>query len=139
MAFNGIISKELAHLQQRVAELRQWPVTGVEALEGNSLLRSAVERHLQVCCGIMVDVTERILAVRGLPPAETAAENFRVLEQMKVVRSAETYSRMIQFRNFVIHRYESVDSAVLCDIVKNRLDDFARFTMEISAFTESAP
>jgi uncharacterized protein YutE (UPF0331/DUF86 family) len=39
---------------------------------------------------------------------------------------------MIQFRNFVVHRYERVDSAVLVDIVLNRLGDLTSFRNEIA-------
>jgi len=38
---------------------------------------------------------------------------------------------MVQFRNFIVHRYEKVDTAILVDMVNRRLSDFDRFRSEI--------
>lgn len=43
---------------------------------------------------------------------------------------------MIQFRNFIVHRYESIENEILLDIVKNHLDDFARFVQEIETYED---
>jgi hypothetical protein len=38
---------------------------------------------------------------------------------------------MVQFRNFVVHRYERIDTEILVEIVNNRLDDFEKFRDEV--------
>ena len=49
-----------------------------------------------------------------------------------MIASAEHYRAMIQFRNFVVHRYENVDSSVLISILDNHLDDLAAFRDEVA-------
>jgi uncharacterized protein YutE (UPF0331/DUF86 family) len=46
--------------------------------------------------------------------------------------SADRCRPMIQFRNYIVHRYERIDSAVLADILRNHLDDFAAFRDEVA-------
>ncbi len=49
----------------------------------------------------------------------------------------EPFRRMVQFRNFVVHRYEQVDLDILVDIVNRRLDDFDRFRNEVLQYVQS--
>jgi len=39
---------------------------------------------------------------------------------------------MIQFRNYVVHRYERVDSSVLITIISEHLDDLTLFRNEVA-------
>jgi len=39
---------------------------------------------------------------------------------------------MIQFRNFIVHRYERVDTGVLVSILLNHLDDLTAFRDEVA-------
>ena len=38
---------------------------------------------------------------------------------------------MVQFRNFIVHRYENIDVEILADIVNQRLGDFDGFRDEV--------
>ncbi|MBE0618675.1 MAG: DUF86 domain-containing protein, partial [Proteobacteria bacterium] len=49
---------------------------------------------------------------------------------------ADPYRRMVQFRNFVVHRYDRVDAAILAEIVHRRLGDFERFGREVLAHVQ---
>ncbi|MBM3145311.1 MAG: DUF86 domain-containing protein [Chloroflexi bacterium] len=40
----------------------------------------------------------------------------------------------INFRNFIVHRYERVDDEVLVGMVNRRLSDFEKFRSEILAY-----
>ena len=61
-----------------------------------------------------------------LSPAATGVEAVERCVKLGALASVEPYRKMIQFRNFVVHRYERVDVAILVDIVNNRLGDFDR-------------
>ena len=41
---------------------------------------------------------------------------------------------MVQFRNFVVHRYERIDVEILVDIVNNKLAAFESFCDEVLRF-----
>jgi uncharacterized protein YutE (UPF0331/DUF86 family) len=41
---------------------------------------------------------------------------------------------MVRFRNFIVHRYERIDTEILATVVNRQLTDFARFRNEILAY-----
>ena len=96
--------------------------------------RRAVERGLQVAVEAMMDVCQRLLSVQGLTPAATGQEAVARCTDIGALSSAMPYRRMVQFRNFIVHRYEQVDPAILVDILSRRLDAFDRFVREIRAY-----
>jgi uncharacterized protein YutE (UPF0331/DUF86 family) len=74
-AFNGIVQRKLSLLDNQVAKLEQHlrDVTETQ-FAADWVLRSMAERALQVAAEIMIDVAERVLAIRCAGPAATAAE-----------------------------------------------------------------
>jgi uncharacterized protein YutE (UPF0331/DUF86 family) len=70
----------------------------------------------------------------GQSPATSGVEAIERCVGLGVFRSLEPYRKMIQFRNFIVHRYEQVDLGILIDIVNNRLGDFEDFRNEVMAY-----
>ena len=87
---------------------------------------------MQICVEIIIDVAQRILSLKGRQPAPTAFDALLGLEVIGIISSAEYYRAMIQFRNFVVHRYERVDANILISILNNHLDDFSAFRDEVA-------
>lgn len=132
MKYNGIILKNFAVMNNEIARLRELGHLTTERLDHDHFLKHGIERALQICVEVVVDAAQRILALEGQAPAPTAFDALSALESLGVISDATRYRSMIQFRNFVVHRYEQVDSEVLVDIVGNRLDDLAAFQREVS-------
>jgi len=137
MPINGIIAKKLELLREQVKLLHAWSGGGLAALQADELRQRAIERTLQVSVEIMIDVSQRLLAVIGDLPAEQAGENFRKLEQAGVIQAAAAYADMVKFRNFIVHCYDRVDIAILHDLTQRRLSDFDRFGEEIQRYCET--
>ncbi len=131
MQINGIIEKKLRLLEQKLIEIHDWKIVSYSEFKNSSLKINAVERALTVCVEIMIDVSERILALKQIPPQNTSIENFKELERLNVIQSSEKYADMIRFRNFVVHRYENIDTQILFTIIAKRLDNFTAFVDEI--------
>jgi len=131
MTINGIIEKKLRLLEQKLSEINDWQITSYAEFSQSSLKINAVERALTVCVEIMIDISERILAIKKIPPKDTSVENFKELERLKIIQSFETYADMIRFRNFIVHRYETIDTQILFAIVTKKLKDFRSFADEI--------
>jgi len=132
MKYNGVILKKFAVMNNEISRLREICPLTTERLKNDHFLKHGIERSLQICVEVVVDVAQRILALEGQSPAPTAFDALSVLESMDVLVDAARYRAMIQFRNFVVHRYEQVDTAVLIDILENRLDDLTAFQREIT-------
>lgn len=80
---------------------------------------------------IMEDEISRLRALGDVSADRLDHDHFS-LEAMGVLGSAERYRPMIQFRNFVVHRYERVDSAVLATVLSHHLDDLIAFRQEVT-------
>jgi uncharacterized protein YutE (UPF0331/DUF86 family) len=139
MEINGIIERKLRLLEQKISEIHDWHITSYAEFKQSSLKINAVERALTVCVEIMIDVSERILAQKKIPPKNTAVENFKELEQLHIIQSSEAYADMIRFRNFIVHRYETIDTQILFTIVTKKLQDFSSFADEIRKTAGHAP
>ena len=81
---------------------------------------------------IVIDIADRIIAINNAGPVESSANAIDKLVDLKVLQSSEPYIDMIRFRNFIVHQYESVDPAILHNIVTTKLNSFREFAKEIS-------
>ena len=131
MKYNGIIERKLRVIEENIADIKLWDIQSFQQLKTSSLLQKGTERALQVSIEVMIDISERILSINKINPANTSAENIFKLEELEVIKSADDYSDMVRFRNFIVHRYEKIDLEILYSIIKNRLHLFTQFVNEI--------
>ena len=75
MKYNGIIESKLRIIEQKLAEIESWKIVSFSQLRESSMLQNAVERALQVCTEVMIDISERILALNEIPPLPSSSEN----------------------------------------------------------------
>jgi len=131
MRYNGVIEAKLRIIEQKLSEIESWNIGSFQQLHDSSLLQNALERALQVCTEVMIDISERILALQQVPPLSSAAENMKKLREMKILSDRPEYEEMVRFRNFIVHRYEKIDLEILYGILKNKLFFFSEFIKEI--------
>lgn len=131
MKYNGVIENKLRLIEQKLQEIRSWKIESYDQLSKSSLLQNASERALQVAIELMIDISERILALEKVSPQNTAAENIRQLQDLKIIQSLPEYLEMVKFRNFIVHRYERIDLEIIYAILKNKLPFFESFVEDI--------
>ncbi len=131
MKYNGIIERKLRVIEENISDIQLWDIQSFQQFKTSSLLQKGTERALQVSIEVMIDVSERILSLNKIQPANTSAENILQLEKLGIIKCADDYSDMIRFRNFIVHRYEKIDLEILYSIIKNRLHLFTQFVNEI--------
>ena len=128
---NGVVLRKLSTLDEILMELRSLGVVSVSQLESDWRTRRAIERDLQLAVEVVIDVCQRLISLEGQTPATTGADALDRCIKLGIITESEPYRKMVQFRNFVVHRYERVDVAYLVDIVNRRLGDFERFRDEV--------
>jgi len=131
MKYNGVIEAKLRIIEQKLSEIESWNITSFTRLQESSLLQNALERALQVCTEVMIDVSERILALNDIPPLSSASANIIKLQELKIISARPEYGDMVRFRNFIVHRYEKIDLEIIYNILKNKLFLFKEFVREI--------
>jgi len=133
MKYNGVIQRKLDLIAQRVSKLRNRGPFKTAELEKDYFLRSGVERTLQVCVEAMIDIANRIIFFEGRPPSTESFASLVQLQDLQIIKDAQSYRNMVKFRNLIVHRYEQIEAEILATIVNKHLDDFERFAGEIQA------
>jgi len=131
MKYNGIIENKLRLIEQKLEEINSWNIDSFEKLNGSTLLQNATERALQVAIELMIEISERILALNKVPSQVAASSNFIKLQEIGVIKQAGKYIDMVKFRNFIVHRYEKIDLEIVYGIIKKKLNLFSQFIEDI--------
>jgi uncharacterized protein YutE (UPF0331/DUF86 family) len=131
MRYNGVIESKLRIIEEKLEDIRSWDIRSYQQFIQSSLLMSGVERALQVAIEVMIDVSERILALEKITPRDSAAENIEQLQKMKIISNLPEYASMVKFRNLIVHRYEKIDPEIIWSILKNKLPLFVSFIEDI--------
>jgi len=136
---NGVLQRKLALLSDQLLRL-ETHLRGVEreVFRDSWALRSMTERALQVAVEIMIDISERILALENAGPAATAGDALIALVQLRVIQEIRPYRDMIKFRNLLVHQYADINPDLLFEIATQKLDDFRSFRHEIDLWTSKS-
>lgn len=134
MELNGVILSKLQALDEVLGELRSLVPLEYEQLRDDWRTRRAVERDLQVLVEIVIDVCQRLLALTDQTPACTEADAISRCVQLGALSDHPAYRQMVQFRSFIVHRYDRVDDQILVDMVNQHLEDFARFRADVMTY-----
>lgn len=85
----------------------------------------AAERFLQIAVEILDDLGGHVVARRDGGPIDAYRDIPTRLAAAGLIEplQADTWRRMIGFRNIVVHDYLDVDRAIVYDVLTRRLDD----------------
>ena len=134
MVGNGVIVAKLAIIEEYLKKLQEYFPVSLEQFKSDWGLQKIIERSLQVMIEVMTDIAERIIAQKGITPQKTAADSLKKLKELGIIQSYDAYSKMVRFRNLVVHQYDSIELGILYSIVQNNLDDFKKFIDEIKKY-----
>jgi uncharacterized protein YutE (UPF0331/DUF86 family) len=130
---NGIIAQKLQSLDNVLLELRSLGKVTAAQLEKDWRTKRAIERSLQILVEVVIDVCQRLIALAEQSPATTGRDAIERAVKLGAISDNEAYYKMVQFRNFIVHRYERVDNSILADMVNRHLRDFEQFRNEVLA------
>jgi uncharacterized protein YutE (UPF0331/DUF86 family) len=133
MKYNGVIQRKVERIAENTSKLRTLLPVSVERLRGDFFLKSGIERTLQVSIEAMIDIANRLTSLANHPAATDSYQSLVGLQELGVIKQADRYRNMIRFRNFIVHRYESIDPENIASILAQHLDDFDRFVQEIES------
>ena len=131
---NGVVVSKLAIIEEYLEKLQDYMPVSMEQFASDWGLQKITERSLQVMIEIMIDIAERIVAQKGMVPQKTATETIKKLQDLGITRNVEAYTKMVRFRNIVVHQYASIKTEIVYSILKNNLNDFRMFIDEIQKY-----
>ncbi len=131
---NGVILRKLNVLDERLAELRSLIPLTTTQLEEDWRTQRAVERNLQLLVEVVIDVCQRLISLAGQTPVTSGGEAVTGCVQLNILSSEQPYRKMVQLRNFIVHRYEQIDVSILVTMVNRHLGDFEQFKREVQTY-----
>lgn len=94
--------------------------------------------RFQTSIQALLDIGSYIIASLGLRTPNTNAEIIEILGEAGYISKdrAETYIKMSQFRNRIVHLYNHIDTKTLYEILMNELDYIKEFYITLLKIIE---
>ncbi len=123
----ALIAKRLAAIETYVRDLRDLahpPAIATDVREARF-----VEHTLQIAIQAALDTASHIVSDDRLGEPSTNRELFDLLARAGWIPPglADALRDMAGFRNVLVHGYDTVDLAIVRDVVERRLDDLLAF------------
>ena len=131
---NDVIRNKLSRIEEYLTKIEEVRPDDFEGFQRDWKSQMIAERGLQILMEIIIDVANRLIALKGWGPTASSADSIRLLALKKVISSEEPFLKMIRFRNFIVHDYDKVDHAIVYSILKNNLDDIRKFRDQVSSY-----
>jgi len=128
---NGVIKNKLARIEEYLTKLQKITPSAFEEFKNDWRTQMIAERGLQILIEIIIDVANRLIAIKNWGPTTSSADSIRLLALKKVISSEEPYLKMTRFRNFIIHDYDKIDREIVYSILTKNMDDIKRFRDEV--------
>ena len=122
-----LLAKRLALIETYVRELHD--LARPASISSDVREARFVEHTLQLTIQAALDVASHIVSDGRLGEPRTNRELFDLLERAGWIDAAlaGALGNMAGFRNILVHGYDTVDLAIVRDIVENHLDELSRF------------
>lgn len=132
---NDVIIKRLERLELSISRLKSKQDIPFEEFLKDWEIQDAILREFQIAIETMIDIANRIIAERGWRSPDSYQDAIRVLVTHGVIPEeyGERFSKVVSFRNIIVHEYLYIDMRKVYDNLNN-LNDFREFVSLIINF-----
>jgi len=124
-----LVLRKVADLETYLKQLEPYRDIELSTYQSDWKTQRIVERTLHLAIETCMDIADHIVADRRLPVPETAAATFEILGEAQVlpVPLATSLSKMVGFRNILVHDYARLDASIVLRVLRSDLQDLQRF------------
>ncbi len=124
-----IIESRMRHLNEYLADLREYRSAPWEKFQSDKILRRFIERTLHLAAECCIDIGNHIISINAFREPDGNRDIFRVLQEESVIGAdlAERMKDVASFRNIIVQEYTRIDDSIIFGILKNRIDDLKEF------------
>lgn len=137
----GLITEKLSRLREYLGYLRTLKDTSLETFTTDFKVRGAAERYLHLAIESVIDIGNEIISALQLRRPERYREIPHILAESKIIPDglAEEISKMIGFRNILVHDYATINRVLEHEFLKTRLPDFETYMKHIVDWLKTRP
>ena len=124
-----VIETRIVIIEDNLDKLAQIPQTDFAEFIEDFRKVEAAKHLLQTAIKAMVDICSHLVARLRLQVPGNGTKLVQALADANLLPDEHVpkYTKMIRFRNLVVHLYTEVDDRQIYDIVRHYLDDFRLF------------
>ena len=128
------VTVRLEKLKKYVSILKEYQTITAEELKKDFKVRAIVERYFQLATECCIDVAEIIISAKELRMPHDAHEAIDILGEEGIIEDkfAYEFSRIVNFRNILVHDYLDIDYTIVVKNLQNNLGDFDIFTKQVA-------
>lgn len=128
------VLQKVAYIREQVAAIKELlETTSREDILNNQWLLRGIKYSLQTAIEAMIDLAYHLVAKKyNYPPAD-ARDAIQALKEQAVISASafETYTKMVGFRNRLVHGYQEISPPRLFNIISTQLGDFEGFISSV--------
>ena len=134
-----LIEAKLESLRRCVERIAAKTPLSADQLTRDPDLQDIIALNLQRAVQLCVDLAAHVIADTDARPPSTMAENFTILQDLKILSSplAERMTKSVGFRNIAVHSYQLIDWNIVFQICRHHLDDFKHFAEAVGRRIQS--
>lgn len=135
MVDKNLVLRKLSDLDGYREQILEFAGISVSDYSQDWKIQRIIERTLQIMIEICADVANHIISDKKLAAPQSYADAFKILRDEGILETelADTMQEMAKFRNIIVHGYDKIDEAIVVDLLKRRLGDFAGYRDAILA------
>ena len=139
MIENDVIQSKLRYLQEYLEDLAEYRDITMSNYTASKKDQRFVERTLHLACECCIDIAAHFVSRKALRAPKDNKDLFTILHENRIISASvgEAMTKMVQFRNIVVHDYARIDPEIVIGILRRDVDDLKEFAAEILDFLGS--
>ena len=128
MIDKDVLLEKINHIQNGLQRIHSKVNNNLDVLQDEDT-RDIIVFNLQRTIQSTIDLAFHVISSEKYGVPKNLKDAFQILKDKKIIdhELADKLSRMVGFRNIVVHEYENVNLDVLEYILKHRLKDIENF------------
>lgn len=127
----SLINKKFKELEQNLLFLKQASFEiNKDNLKEDIIRYWGIERGIHICIETVIDIANILISSAEVERPSTYRETILMLSKLDIIpeKHAKELSKMVGFRNILVHDYTKIDESIILDILINRIDDFIKYS-----------
>ncbi|NLJ78850.1 MAG: DUF86 domain-containing protein [Tissierellia bacterium] len=126
----SLIDGKVREMEQNLIFLKQVSIgVTMDNLKEDIIRYWGIERGIQILIETVIDIANIIISANNIEKPHTYRESILELAKLDILprEFTEELSKMVGFRNILVHDYTNVDEEIILNVLHTRLDDFIRY------------
>jgi uncharacterized protein YutE (UPF0331/DUF86 family) len=129
----SLIRKKLSQIEEHIRRIKNLPQLNYEEFIKNTVVQDVFLFNITQAIQKCVDIALHIVSDEGWGIPSTQREAFEILYEKGIISQEwlNRLTKMIGFRNRIIHEYEQLDLKIIYEVYKNGIRDIEEFCLLI--------